>query len=36
MKSFEIENEKRKNKTKRKIMNWEIFAICMSKDVSTV
>lgn len=32
MKSFEVENENKRNEVKRKIMNWEIFSICMSKD----
>lgn len=33
MKSFEVENENKRNEVKRKIMNWEIFSICMSKDM---
>lgn len=32
MKSFEVENKNKRNEVKRKIMNWEMFSIYMSKD----
>lgn len=31
MKSLEVENDEKMNKVKRKIMNLEIFATCVSK-----
>lgn len=33
IKSFELENENKRNEVKRKIMNWEIFLIYMFKGI---